>query len=431
MKLLWFIIIAFLNILTLGCTTEETEGPLPDIQISKPTESQAFGYSDTVVVKAQILHQQNIDYVRVAITNDESVTMLPVQMFYPGTHDYSLETTLILDNLQIESGHLTINIRAGSANGLSNEWVGIYYSAPEKSLKSLLAVTKNTGSGFTVWDLLSDGTESDRFSFNGDYTGSAVSSKYQQFYKAGSVIDNLSTWDLRVDQISWTVPAVPAPPLPYFTAVYSDNNEIFDATRDALISGYSTSGINTFRSKQFSNGYFTSIFRYKTWVIAFFDTFNSAYNKLVAFNYPGGTVFREAELTGTVVSISESGEDGLLLYVNYEMQSAVLNYNLEANSFAKLKDFPQGNIKRVSMPGVMDAFLSFTDGIYWYRPATASMVKILPIDHATDLAYDPILRKLFVAYGKTVELYHLPDSAPAETWVMNDSIVHIHLLYNK
>ncbi|MHC1774654.1 MAG: hypothetical protein AB9834_04495 [Lentimicrobium sp.] len=425
------IIVAFLSFLVLGCNTEETEGPFPEIQISEPAENQSFGYLDTIEVKAHIHHQQTIDYVRVAVVDDQSSTVLPVQMFYPLDKEFNLKTTIMLDNLLLESGHLSINIRAGSANGLSNEWVGIYYNAPEKSLKSLLTVTKNAGSGFTVWDLTSDGEGSDRFSFNGDYSGSAVCSKYQQFFKAGSVIDNLSTWDLKLNKISWMIASVPAPPLPYFTALYSDNNEVFYASRDALISGYSTSGINTFRSKQFTNGYFTSIFRYKTWLIAFFDTFNSAFNKLVIFNYPGGTVFRESEVTGTVVSMSDSGDDGPLLFINDDQQSAVFNYSFEMNSLVKLKDFPQGSIRRVSMPEVQDAFLAFTDGIYWYRPATASMVKILPIVHATDLAYDPISGKIFVAYGKVVELYNLNDSEPAETWVLNDSIANIHLLYNK
>ncbi len=431
MKVFWFIIIVFFNFLLLGCKTEETEGPLPEIQITKPSDNQSFGYSDTVIVKAQIRHQQTIDYVRVAVVDDQSSTVLPVQMFYPADKEFNLETTFILDNLLLESGHLSINVRAGSANGLSNEWIGINYSTAMKSLKSLLVVTKSAGSGFTVRDILPGGDVSDRFSFTGDYSGSAVCSKYQQFYKAGSVIDNLSAWDLKINQISWSVPSLPAPPLPYFTAVYSDNSEVFYASRDALISGYSTYGINTFRSKQFTNGYFTSIFRYKTWLIAFFDTFNSAFNKLVIFNYPGGTVFREADLTGTVVSMHDSGEDGLLLFINNDQYSAVFNYSFEMNSFIKLKDFPQGNISRVAMPDIQDAFLAFTDGIYWYRPATASLVEILPIDHVSDLAYDPISGELFVTYGNIAERYILPDFQPFQSWLLTDSIVNIHLLYNK
>jgi hypothetical protein len=431
MKALWFIIIVTLNFLLWGCKTEETEGPLPDIQIAKPSNNQYFVYSDTVVVKAQIHHQQTIDYVRVAVVDDQSATVLPVKMFYPVDKEFSLETTFILDNLLLESGHLSINIRAGSANGLSNEWVGINYTGAMKSMKSLLVVTKNPGAGYTVRDIIPGGDESGRFSFNGDYSGSAVCSKYQQFFKTGSVIDNLSTWDLRVNQISWTVQAVPAPPLPYFTTVYSDNNEVFYASREALISGYSTTGINTFRSKLFTNGYFTSIFRYKTWLIAFFDTFNSAVNKLVIFNYPGGTVFREAELTGTIVSMSDSGDDGPILFMNNDQQSAVFKYSFGMNSLIKLKDFPQGIINQVSMPDIQDAYLAFTDGIYWYRPATASLVKILPVDHASDLAYDPITGELFVAYGKVAERYILPDFQPMQSWLLNDSIVNIHLLYNK
>ncbi len=431
MKSFGYTVLASLPLLLLSCRTEETAGPVPAIEIIQPIENQSFEFDDTVIVKVNIHHQQSIDYVRVSISDEESSPVLPVQMFYPVEKEYSLEAVFVLNNFLTESGKLSINVRAGSANGLSNEWVGINYFSVPGTLESVLVVTKEQASGYTVSDVSSTGQVSERFSFTGDYSGSAVCSRHKQFYKAGAVLNKMDAWDLRLNQISWSVPAVVSPPLPYFTAIYSDNNEVFVSTRDAFVYGYSALGTNTFRSKMYSNGYFTSLIRYKTWLVAVFEAFNSTINKLVVFNYPGGTVFREIEFIGKVVSINDLGNDGLLLFMNNPLQSAVYNYNFDLNSLVKLKDFPQGNISKVTMQDIDDAFLVLADGIYWFRPANAGLVKILNVDNATDLAYEPIAGRLVVASDNVVEMFILPDIQAVASYYFNEPVVNIHLLYNK
>jgi hypothetical protein len=426
-----FIIITLLLFLLVSCKREESVGPFPVIEILEPTGNLSFGYGDTVMVRASVKHEQSIDYVRIAIVNEASSPVLPVQMFYPADKEISLEAVFVFDNLLTGTGKLSINVRAGSASGLTNEWMDVNYTSASRTFESVLVVSNHQLYEHSVNEILATGGISERFSVSGDYSGSAVSSTHHKFFKAGSVLNAMDAWDLRFNQISWSVPAISSPPLPYFTAIYSDNNEVFCASREALVSGYSAQGINTFRSKQFSNGYFTSLIRYKSWVVAIFEPFNSSINKLVVFNYPGGTVFREIGLTGKVVSINDFGNGGLLLYINDNAQSAGYQYNFDINSLIKLKDFPQGNIRKVSMPEVRDAFLAFADGIYWYRPATASVVKIIHTVNASDLAYEPITGRLFVASDNKVEMFILPDFQAVASYTFNEPVVNIHLLYNK
>jgi hypothetical protein len=426
-----FIFIISFLLLHCSCKREESAGPLPVIEIIEPYGNLSFGYGDTMMVRANISHEEPIDYVRVAIVNEESSPVLPVQMFYPEGNVFKLETVFVFDNLLTETGKLSVNVRAGSAKGLSNEWTDVNYTSTPRTFESLLVVTNHQLYVHSVSEIFVTGQVSERFSVSGDYSGSAVSSKHQKFYKAGSILNAMDAWDLRLNQISWSVPAVSSPPLPYFTAIYSDNKEVFCATRESQVSAYSALGINTFRSKQFSNGYFTSLIRYKSWVVAVFEPFNSSINKLVVFNYPGGTVFREINFTGKVISVNDFGYDGLLLFVNENAQSAVYNYNFDLNALVKLKEFPQGNINKVAMPDVRDAFLAFADGVYWYRPAIASVVKINHTGNASDLAYEPISGRLFVAAGYEVILYISPDFQSVMTYIFNDPLVHIHLLYNK
>ncbi len=431
MKGLIGITLALMLLLLIGCRTEEAVGPVPDIKITEPYENQSFGFGDTVVVKANITNKQALEYVRIAITDSESSPVMPVQMFYPVGQETNIFAMFVLNNLLTETGIFSVNVRTSTANGITNEWKSIYYTAAPKSMESLLVVTKKQVSGYAVKSISSTGQISERFSFSGDYSGSAVCSRHQMFFKAGSVFGNLAAWNLRINEIGWSIPAVTSPPLPYFTAIYSDNNEVFVSTRDAFVSGYSAAGINTFRSRQYNNGYFTYIARQQNWLVAVYEPFNSTYTKLVIFNYPGGSVFREIEFTGKVSSINDFGKDGLLLFVNENSLSAVYNYNFELNALVKLKDFPPGNIRKVSMPEVQDAFLAFSDGIYWYRPSNGSFVKVLSVSNAVDIAYEPISGKLFVASADKIEVFVFPEILPVASYSFDDDIINIHVLYNK
>ena len=120
-----------------------------------------------------------------------------------------------------------------------------------------------------------------------------------------------------------------------------------------------------------------------------------------------------------------------MLFVNENSQSAVYSYNLEPNTLVKLKDFPPGNIRKVSMPEVQDAFLAFSDGIYWYRPLNGSFVKVLSVSNAVDIAYEPISGKLFVASADKIEVFVFPEIQPVASYSFDDDIINIHLLYNK
>lgn len=414
-----------------GCKTEDVSGPFPSIVITMPFDNQAFKYLDTIFIEAEISHPQTIDFVRVSLIDKESSPVLPVLNFYPDNQTFTIKTSIILDNLLLESGQYSIQIKASADGAISNEWASINYSSAPRKPESLIVLTKGQGNNYKIMDVASGNLITERFTYNGDFSGSAVCSRYQLFCIAGAVTSGLNAWDLTNNQLSWNVPAVSSPPLPYFTSIYTDNNEVYVSTRDAFISGYSESGQSTFRSKQFSNGYFIASIRHKLWLTAVFEPFNAVLNELIIFNYPGGTVFNRLQFAGEMVSFAGYESDRILLFINNGSTSAAFSYSFEQNMLLKMKDFPQGRILRVSMPDPQNAFLAMEDGVYWYRPQIASIVKVLPTEGISDLIFDDISGKLFIATSKQVEVFDFPSFQLIHTYSFADEIVNIHLRYNK
>jgi len=431
MRILKAFIVFSLVLWLTACKTEETSGPFPTVIISLPIENQSYNYLDTIFIKAEISHPQNIDFVRVALIDTESAPVLPVLNYYPDNKVFALETTIVLDNLLLESGQYAVQVKASANGDISNEWAKITYTSAPRKPESLIVLTRGQGSSYKIMDVSSDNLITERFTYTGDYSGSAICSKYQLLYTAGAVSSGLNAWSLKNNSIQWNVPAVSSPPLPYFTSIYSNNDEVYVATRDAFISGFSASGMSTFRSKQFTNGYFTASFRDKLWLAAVFEPFNAAFNELIIFNYPGGTVFNRLQFAGDMIAFAGYESDNILLFINNASESAAYSYSFGQNSLLKLKDFPQGRITRVSMPDSENAFLVMVDGVYWYRPNIASIVNVLPGNNITDLIYDDITGQLFVASAKKVEVYDFPSLQLTDTYNFADEIVNIHLRFNK
>ncbi|MBK6347777.1 MAG: hypothetical protein IPF68_17925 [Bacteroidales bacterium] len=129
--------------------------------------------------------------------------------------------------------------------------------------------------------------------------------------------------------------------------------------------------------------------------------------------------------------MADFGQDGILLFINEESGAAVYEYSFNLNTLIKLKAFPQGSIHDLIMPDVDNAFIAFDDGIYWYRPDIASIVRILPLNDVSDLAFEALSGTLLIAQAKTVFQYQVPSFILLETYSLPDSLTGIHLLYNK
>lgn len=428
-KLMWLCLAALM--LAVSCKREEDQGPLPEVNISRPVAGSAVGYGDTLWVEAQISHSETIDYVRVSISGENGILAGEVQMFYPGADTFALRTCFVLNDRLLETGVLEVNVRAGSSNGITNDWAGIQYTSLPVQFESVLAVTGRGNSGYTLSRLPATGTWEPLLSFSGDYSGSAVSSRYRQVYKAGDVTGSFEAWNPDTRALSWSFPAISAPPLPYFTAVHCDNAEVFTATRGAMIQGYTSSGNITFRSTGFENGYFTRIVHYKQWIAAVFERFNSDRSQLVLFNYPAGNVFRQTEFSGKAAALTGFSDNGLLVFVNGPDDSSIQQYSETQNSMVTLRTFPFGTIRKVSMPEATNAFITAESGVYWYRPESGSITSLIAEPNPAEVAWEPLTQQLFVSYGMQLSTFLLSDINHPELFTLSDTIRDIHLLYTR
>lgn len=426
-----FLYLSAFVLLLFSCRKDGSQGIAPAVVIESPVGIQTYTVLDTIRIRALVSHPEKIEFVRVAVVNSLYVTVLPTQEFIPEGKAYELNTEIVISNPFLESGKYFIRIKAGSGNQVTTVWAEIGITASEKVIESIMAVCSNPNGGFRLYDIGKNWEISQRLGFGGDYLGSAVDARTRMFYTCGIIYGGLNAWQLDDNQLRWSLPAVVNPPQPYFSQIYASGEEVFVATRDAFITGYDETGMSTFKSQQYTNGYFGAMIRHKSWLIAVFEPFNSTFNNLVVFNYPGGTRFQSLDFQGTVLKIVDYGTQGLLIFMNVGEGSAIYNYQFAENRLVRLKEFSLGPVSGISMSGEAQGFISVPGGIYWYRPGDNSLVKYLSVGGVSRIADDYLTNRLFVASGTGIEVYQLPAISPERTIELPFEILDLHLRYNK
>lgn len=425
---LWMLALA---IPLFSCNKEAEQGIAPIISMVSPIENQSFVVSDTIEIAAVITHPARIDFVSVAVVNENLTTVLPVQEFYPTGTAYTLVTKIIIGNLLLESGKYFIRVKAGFGGQIATGWTEISITAAERVVESILAVCSNQPGEYQLCDIGRNWTTTQRFAFDGDYLGSAINARTMMFYSCGNITGSLNAWSMDDNLLKWTVPAIADPPLPYFTNIYAAGEEVYTATRDAFITGYDASGMSVFKSQLYTNGYFNAMVSYKSSLIAVFEPFNALFNKLIVFNFPGGTFFQSLDFQGSVVKIAEVETDHLLVFMNLDDGSAIYDYQVSENRMVRLKVFPEGPITGVAMSGTSHAFISVQGGIFRYRYADNSLVKYLSAVGVRCMADDYLTNSLYIATDNDIAVYRWPAGTPERTIELPRAVIDLHLRYNK
>lgn len=430
-KLYSLLIWAILARLLASCGADDGYITPPDIQIISPYQGQTFGFGDTIAIRADITHHRPLSYAKVTLLNSAGIPAMAAGDFTVNGNSLNLSATLALDNPQLAGGAYSIQVRAGDGEAEASEYVKIQYQELERELVSVMAVAEKSAQDYVVYEIPLSGQMKERFQFQGDYSGAAISALNGQLYTAGSISGSLSAWNLSRNVVDWSVPAVVNPSLPYFHHLYCDGEVAFASDRDGYIKGYARNGEVMFRSARFDNGKFTKFIRYKNWLIAVFKPFNGVFNDLVVLNYPAGTVFRQIQFMGEAVHMAGMGKEGILLFVNSGSEASALSFSVDDNVLVQLKTFSFSHIDKVSGPEDGNCFIATGNEVWWYRPAIGSAVKYLEPGNISSLQYDPLSGLIFVSSGNEVSAYRLPEAGAVSKVATGAEIVDLLLYYNR
>ena len=405
----------------------------PVIKINTPLENQTFDVNTYVNVSGTVTDETRITAVSVSlldINQNFAHITVPVSVSSPSM---TLNMNYILDNIHLETGFYYIKISASDGENSSQKFQKIYLIAVPKALKAIYLVS-NVSSATTNLSTL-DTTFSaitPYHTFAGDYLQSSITSYYQQVYFCGNYTGNFTGHILEFNSPKFTVVPVTSTN-PYFTGYCNDYQNAYVGRYDGNIKGYNYAG-GIFYSATALPGYYSQQMCFNDgYLIAEEKQIFGAIKKLVTY-FPTGSVEKNCALTQDVVAFCEVDESNVFVFGNVGGQATIELFDRVNNNLWSPYPFPlaTGSLLCALKVDADTYLLGHSNGtIYKYQYSVSSVTTFLAGYTAVKLKYDDVQNKLYVVEANKVTTFNMATLGMVHTINSSETILDLHLLYNR
>lgn len=425
--------IVFLSLITLFSCKKDVDERGPEIKFNTPIENQTFNAYDYVTVNATVTDDVKISSVAVSlldVNQGYAHVTLPVAVSSPSM---TLNLAYFLDNIHLETGFYYIKISASDGTNDSYKFQKIYLVAVPKVLSGIYVVS-NTGSFQTNLSTI-DSTFSSIIpyhTFSGDYLSSSVSSYHQQAYMCGNYTGNFTGHVLQFNSPKFIIAPVPSSN-PYFTGYYNDDRDTYVARYDGNIKGYNYVGGLMYNAVALSGYYAQHMCFNDGYLIAEEKEIFTVTKKLVTY-YSTGSIEKNCALTQDVVAFCEKDNSNVFVFGNVGGQATIELFDRINNNLWSPYPFALASGSLLSALKLdSDIYLlGHSNGtIYKYQYSSSSVTTYLSGYTAVKLKYDSVNDKLYVVEANNVTTFDLSTLALSNTVNSTETILDVHLLYNR
>lgn len=412
---------------------KDTDESNPTITIITPVENQSFNVNDVVWVKASVSDDTKITAASISLLDDQqrvSHRSLSVPVSSPST---TINAAYTLDNIHLESGFYYILITATDGKNDSRMYRRIYIAAVPKVIEKVFVVS-HTSSSQTNLSYI-DSSFSSVIPYHtcyGDYTGSSISSYYQQVYACGNFTGSFTGIRLKDNSIRFSIsPLVSSSP--YFTGFYGDEQDNYVARYDGFIQGYDYFG-NIIYGTMAGNGYYAMhIYFNSKYMITEEKNKSSSEKKLVTY-YPNGNAQQSVLINQDIVTFCEKDEDEVFLFGNDSGQGVIQLFDRTHNYIWNpyFYSLPVGTILSAVKINQNTYLIGHSDGtIYKYEYSNSSLTTYISGYTAIQLRYDSESNRLYVAEANRISSFDYTFASALNFVNTNETILDLHLLYNR
>jgi len=423
-------VILLLFLFIFSCKKDNPIG-YPSVQIISPSGLNTYGVFDTIIIKANVSDASHLQSVTVYITNAQNEPVLPTAVIPITGKSMSFTCRYPLNNIHLANGEYNIVVNASNGTNTQLAFQQVYIDAVPTVRLGIYAVTRNSN-GVHVSKIDTNFMVSMIYTQGGDYSSSDVSSYYQQLYI--SAADSGSVTALMPNGSAiWSIPGLISP-TPYFTNVYSYGDAMYISQYyNGYIKYINHSGAGVMTTTAASGYYPIKTCVWNNYLFAEEKNIGSPLRNLVVYYAPSGAGYEQAVIPGPVVAIFGMDANDLFVFGNNTSGGAYLQlYNVPGNIFYSPIALPAANLLSVAQIDAQTYLLGFDNGIiYSYSYNPNGFVPYLTGVTASHMQYDQPDNELVVSSGKNVYEYNCTPLTLIYTANMQDSVLNLHLLYNK
>lgn len=426
----YLIYLAIMVFVLFSCKKPENAG-FPTVQITAPTGTATYTATDTITVKANVSDANSIRSIGIYIINSQGVTVTAVASVPVTSKQMSFTFYYPINNIHLTTGAYTLVVRVSNGTNATNGYQAITINAVPTVRLGIYAVTR--GSTVTVTRLDSNYNASAIYNQTGDYSSSDINTYYQQLYVAAADSGNMNAINMPLGGQLWGATGLVGPQ-PYFTNVYSYGNAVFTSDYQGFIKYYNSQG-NLAVSFKVSSGYYPiKTLVWDGYLFAEQKNVGALTRNLVLYNTNNNFLgFEQATLPGPLVAMYGQDNQHIFVFGNTDSGSAYLEqFSIPGNLFFSPTTLPNAKLLSVAQVDSATYLMGFNNGnIYEYTFNPNGAVIYISGVTASKLQYDYAEQRIIASSGNHIYEYGYYSKALLHSTTLADSVLNVHVLYNK
>ena len=422
--------ILLLLLLSVASCKKNIDEQIPDVTINSPYENQQFSVFDTIQINAKAEDETTLEKIEVILTDANRIPIQNIISLFPQQKKVTISVPFILEDVSMSTGTYYIWIKASDGTNTSNTFRTIIINGVPRELKDIYIFTYGNSATIHVIKKTLSGNPQQQFDINGDFSGSAISSKNQLLYSAGKIYGNLHAYNVLDNSESWNVPIVSNPPFPYFTNISCYNDILYCSFYDGMIRGYNKNGTALYTAITPYSSYPIKVSAGNNYVYVDHAMYSGSARIFGVYFFVSGILKQQLNTDYNAVRIFEKDNDNVFIFANKNGQGLIKIFSISGNGTWEPHTLPSGKINDVVQIDENAYIIAHENGLFKYQYNNNSLTDYSAIV-AKSLKYEELASEIYACTTHEIKILKYNSNTLVNNIMVADSIVSFELLYNK
>ncbi|NVO02682.1 MAG: hypothetical protein HXX09_08235 [Bacteroidetes bacterium] len=427
-----FLLFFVFCILISSCKKDE-DISYPTIVFSAPGGNQTFNVLSSINIRANISDDSKISIIEVNLVDENLIPVLSSVSISPNTSNYDLNIDYSISNITLKSGTYFVHIYAADEFGNNkHKYLQISLNAIPKKFKFVTLV--NYVNSNTIGAIKIDSLNNivNLFSAVSDYSASESNCNSQQLLVAGKIFGDLNAFGFNTNQYCWTEPVVSSPPFAYFTNMKRIGENIYVSFFEGDIRAFNSSGAQVESVNPIAGMYPMKVIQFGNYLLVdyYFKAAPNYFN-LVLFTFSTFSISQQLQTDMQIVDFFEKDNENVYVFGNTAGQAEFKRYNVQNNALSTVINLPVGKMNSVTQISSDDFLIAHETGVFLYSISTNLFTNVIPLTNAKKIKFEELNSEIYIAEPHKLSKYNYPGFGLINSINITDSILDLHLIYNK
>lgn len=427
MRRMLLLVILF-PVLLFSCKKKDEIAPY--VQITSPGNYTSHNVLDSIAVVGTITDNEQLEYVKISLLNENNITVCSVVTLFPETNEYTLNREFIIDDILLESGTYQLLVTASDGENETRKYIPLSVNEVPTELTGILIVETPSTNSVNVKKIKPDLSVSQVAFAAGDFSAATTSSHNQAFYMAGSQSGSLRAFEMPGNNEMWSVQANPLPGAPYFSDMYEVDGLLYVSFFEGIIKAFDKNGAIKQQIDVPGHNLY-KIYEQDGFIYSEQVLTGTTNRRLVMYNATNATEVQSTPLDMEITAFCRRNDDNIFVFGNSGAQGYMKNYVISDNGFWEPHVLPSGNVKSALRIDDNTFLVGHADGIYKYTYNPNSLTDYLPGVVASSLKQEVLSSNIILAEGNAVKIYNYTNAAFINSVTTSTEVKSLSLLYNK